>query len=100
MPAVSIVQTDDLREWLHRLRDECAKARIAARVQRMADANPGDVRSLGGGLMEMRIDFGPGYRVYFVRQGVSIILLLCGGDKRSQRRDIAKARKLIEESHA
>lgn len=59
--------------------------------------NPGDVRALGGGLMEMRIDYGPGYRLYFVRQGGSIILLLCGGDKRSQQRDIAKARKLIVE---
>lgn len=71
------------------------KARIAARIRLIELENPGDIRSLGGGLMEMRIDYGPGYRLYFVRQGSSIILLLCGGDKGSQQRD--KARKLIVE---
>jgi putative addiction module killer protein len=97
MAAVSVLQTDEFRDWLDRLRDERAKARIAARIRRMERENPGDVRALGGGLIEMRIDFGPGYRIYWVRQGRSIILLLCGGDKRSQQRDITKARALIEE---
>lgn len=97
MAAVSVLQTDEFRDWLDRLRDERAKARIAARIRRMEQENPGDVRALGGGLIEMRIDFGPGYRVYWVRRGRSIILLLCGGDKRSQQRDITKARALIEE---
>ena len=97
MAAVSVLQTDEFRDWLDRLRDERAKARIAARIRRMEQENPGDVRALGGGLIEMRIDFGPGYRIYWVRRGRSIILLLCGGDKRSQQRDITKARALIEE---
>lgn len=97
MAAVSVLQTDEFRDWLDRLRDERAKARIAARIRRMERENPGDVRALGGGLIEMRIDFGPGYRIYWVRRGRSIILLLCGGDKRSQQRDITKARALIEE---
>lgn len=97
MATLVVRQTEDFRGWLLRLRDERAKARIAARIRRMEFENPGDVRALGGGLMEMRIDYGPGYRLYFVRQGGSIILLLCGGDKRSQQRDIAKARKLIVE---
>ena len=97
MTGVSVRQTDNFRDWLHRLRDERAKARIAARIRRMELENPGDVRSLGGGLMEMRMDYGPGYRIYFMRRGSSIILLLCGGDKKSQPRDIAKARELIVE---
>ena len=97
MAAVSVLQTDEFRDWLDRLRDERAKAQIAARIRRMEQENPGDVRALGGGLIEMRIDFGPGYRIYWVRRGRSIILLLCGGDKRSQQRDITKARALIEE---
>lgn len=97
MAAVSVLQTDEFRDWLDRLRDERAKARIAARIRRMEQENRGDIRALGGGLIEMRIDFGPGYRIYWVRRGRSIILLLCGGDKRSQQRDITKARALIEE---
>ena len=96
MATLAVRQTEDFRDWLLRLRDERAKARIAARIRRMELENPGDVRSLGGRLMEM-IDYGPGYRIYFVRQGGSIVLLLCGGDKRSQQRDIVKARKLIVE---
>jgi putative addiction module killer protein len=90
-------QTDEFRAWLHRLRDERAKARIAARVRRMVSGNPGDTKSLGGGLMEMRIDYGPGYRIYFARRGTLVVLLLCGGDKRTQQRDIATARELMEE---
>jgi putative addiction module killer protein len=97
MIAIRFLQTDDFRDWLHRLRDERAKARIAARIQRMQQGNPGDIRPLRGGLIEMRIDFGPGYRVYFVRREASTVVLLCGGDKRTQQRDIAKARELIEE---
>jgi putative addiction module killer protein len=97
MVAIGVLQTDEFRKWLHQLRDERAKARVAARVRRMEDGNPGDTRSLGGGLMEMRIDYGPGYRIYFAHRGAAIVLLLCGGDKRTQQRDIAKARELMEE---
>jgi putative addiction module killer protein len=97
MADIALRQTDEFRDWLHRLRDERAKARIAARVRRMERGNPGDTRLLGGGLMEMRIDYGPGYRIYLVRRSALIVLLLCGGDKRTQQRDIAKARELMKE---
>jgi putative addiction module killer protein len=97
MADIALRQTDEFRDWLHRLRDERAKARIAARVRRMERGNSGDTRLLGGGLMEMRIDYGPGYRIYLVRRSALIVLLLCGGDKRTQQRDIAKARELMKE---
>jgi putative addiction module killer protein len=91
---LEVRQTDDFRAWLANLRDDKAVARIGARIRRMEQGNPGDVRSLGEGLLEMRIDYGPGYRVYFVRKGPVIVVLLCGGDKRWQPRDIALARAL------
>lgn len=88
-------QTDVFREWLRRMHDQRAKARIGSRIRRLELGNPGDVRSLGGGLMEMRVDYGPGYRVYFM-QHVSIVILLCGGDKRRQQHDIRRAYGLME----
>ncbi len=97
MLVVNLRQTQEFRDWLHRLRDEKGKARIVSRLRRMELGNPGDARSLGGGLNELRIDFGPGYRVYFVSQGASAVLLLCGGDKDTQRRDIERARELLKE---
>jgi len=78
------------------LSDGRAKTRIAARIRRLEQGNLGDCRSLGSGLVEMRIDHGPGYRVYFVRRGAIVVVLLCGGDKRTQRQDVEKARKLAE----
>jgi putative addiction module killer protein len=97
--AVEVRQTDAFREWLRRLRDQRAKARIDARIRRLELGNPGDVRSLGGGLTEIRIDYGPGYRIYFTQQG-SVVILLRDGDKRRQDRDIKQARKLLEQHHA
>jgi putative addiction module killer protein len=76
------------------LRDHRAKAKIAARIDRLASGNPGDVAPVGHGISELRINFGPGYRVYFVKQGKNIVLLLCGGDKSTQAQDI-KAAKLL-----
>jgi putative addiction module killer protein len=73
------------------------RARITARLRRLSLGNPGDVKSVGGGVSEMRIDHGPGYRVYFVRRGDLIVVLLCGGDKRTQDRDIARAIRLAQE---
>ena len=70
--------------------------RIDARIERLANGNPGDVRPVGNGVSELRIDYGPGYRVYFVQRGKVLIILLCGGDKASQRRDMAKAIGLAE----
>jgi putative addiction module killer protein len=69
-------------------------ARIAARIDRLALGNPGDVKPIGSGISEMRIDYGPGYRVYFVQQGSTVVLILCGGDKRTQAADIKRAIKI------
>jgi putative addiction module killer protein len=83
--------------WLRNLRDDKAITRVAARIRRLEQGNPGDVKSLGSGLLEMRIDYGPGYRVYYVRRGAVIVVLLCGGDKRAQQRDIRRAQALAAE---
>jgi putative addiction module killer protein len=87
----SLQQTDVFALWLSRLRDDRARARIVARIRRAGLGHLGDARSVGGKVFEMRVDFGPGYRIYFTRRGERIILLLCGGDKSSQRRDIKRA---------
>ncbi len=92
----TIRETEEFSEWLAGLRDVQAKARIARRVYRLADGNPGDVKPVGESVSELRIDYGPGYRVYFIQDGKVVIVLLCGGDKSSQRRDIAKAKKLAK----
>ena len=70
--------------------------RVVGRIRRMQQGNFGDVRSLGRGLMEMRVDYGPGYRIYFVRRGELVVILLCGGDKRAQTKDIERARNMAE----
>lgn len=82
---------------MYRLRDVQGRAVIARRVERIAASNFGDHKSVGDGVSELRIAFGPGYRVYFTRRGSQIVVLLCGGDKSSQRRDIAKAKQLVKE---
>jgi putative addiction module killer protein len=94
---IEIRETAIFAAWLERLRDTAAKARIAARVQRLAFGNPGDVKAVGAGVSELRISHGPGYRVYYVRRGATLIILLCGGDKRTQQRDIAAAKVLARE---
>ena len=73
-----------------------AVTRIVDRIRRMEMGNPGDAKSIGQGIFEMRIDYGPGYRIYYVHRGAQIVLLLCGGDKRTQQRDIQRAQKLAE----
>jgi len=93
---LEVRQTIQFSRWLRRLADANASARIVARIRRMEMGNPGNCKSLGQGLMEMRIDHGPGYRVYFVRRGSAVVILLCGGDKRTQEKDIARARALAE----
>jgi putative addiction module killer protein len=77
--------------------DRLAAARIASRIERLADGHLGDVKSVGEGVNELRIDYGPGYRIYFSRRGVALYLLLCGGDKSTQDRDIRKAKRLAKE---
>ena len=92
MPEVR--QTEVFARWLGSLRDRQARARIQARIDRLEIGNPGDVKPVGGGVSEMRIDYGPGYRVYFVERGATLVILLAGGDKRTQSRDIATAQEL------
>ena len=87
-------------EWLQGLADRQARTRIEARLARVAVGNFGDVEPVGGGVLELRIDWGPGYRVYFSRVGQVIILLLCGGDKRTQQRDIKRAKAYFEDYKA
>ena len=83
--------------WLNGLRDARAVAKIAIRIKRLADGNFGDVAPVGDGVSELRIHYGPGYRVYFVRRGEVVVILLCGGDKSTQARDIAVARDMARE---
>ena len=94
---LEIRQTDVYARWFRRLRDKQAKARINARIRRLSLGNPGNVRAVGEGVSELRIDYGPGYRVYFVRRGQFLALLLAGGDKSTQDQDIEKARNLARE---
>jgi putative addiction module killer protein len=82
-----IQQTGVFARWLDGLHDSRARVRIQARIDRLEIGNPGDVRPVGGGISEMRIDYGPGYRVYFVQRGTAVVVLLAGGDKRTQDRD-------------
>jgi len=91
-----IRQTETFSEWLRNLSDSRAKARIAARIDRLALGNPGDVAPVGEGVSEMRVHYGPGYRVYFVQRGAALVLL-CGGDKSSQGSDIRTAKWLSSE---
>lgn len=91
---MEIKKTDTYATWLDALRDLRARARIQARVERLAAGNPGDVKSVGSGVSELRIDHGPGYRVYFVQRGKEFIILLAGGDKSTQARDIKTAIQL------
>jgi len=93
---LKIIRSDVFDRWLHGLRDRAGRARILARVERMAEGNLGDCKAVGG-VMEVRAHAGPGYRLYFIREGDAVIVLLCGGDKSSQQRDIARARKLEEQ---
>jgi putative addiction module killer protein len=94
---VEIRQTSVFSAWLLSLRDLRAKARIAGRIDRMRHGNPGDVRPVGSGVTEMRIDYGPGYRVYYVKREQVTVLLLCGGNKATQARDIRQAIRMAAE---
>ena len=94
---LTVKRTAEFSSWLRDLGDIRARAKIIARIDRLALGNPGDVAPVGSGVSEMRIHYGPGYRVYFVQRGVEIVVLLCGGDKSSQSSDIATAKKLASE---
>ena len=92
---VPIIRSGVFDDWLSPLRDAVARARINARILRLRFGNPGDVKAVGEGVQEMRINHGPGYRVYFARRGAALILLLCGGSKATQRQDIERAKELL-----
>lgn len=88
---IEIRQTKTYSEWFSGLRDRQAKVRIDIRIRRLSTGNPGDVKPVGQGVSELRVDYGPGYRVYFIQQGKTLIILLAGGDKKTQERDIKTA---------
>lgn len=87
---VAVLRTDDFDSWLRRLKDRQGKLRILERIDRLANGNAGDAKSVGRGVWELRMTYGPGYRVYYLRDGDQLILLLCGGDKSTQQKDISR----------
>jgi putative addiction module killer protein len=91
-----ILKSKTFDTWFSKLRDRRARARIAVRIDRLALGNPGDVKPVGSGVREMRIDYGPGYRVYYAQRGRVIVLILCGGTKRTQAADIRRAIEIAE----
>ena len=91
---MQILRSDEFDAWLRKLRDERARARIQARILRLSMGNAGDAKPVGEGISEMRIDYGQGYRVYFIQRGDELIVLLCGGDKSSQDRDIKQSKSI------
>jgi len=95
---IEIRETETFSSWLTALRDDRARAKIAVRIRRLAFGNPGDVKPVGEGISELRIHQDAGYRVYFVQRGEQLIVLLCGGDKSTQEKDIAAAKKLAKET--
>lgn len=93
---IEIRKTETFVKWLDGLRDIKARSRILVRIERLAAGNPGDVKPVGEGVSELRIDYGPGYRVYFVKRGEAVIVLLAGGDKSTQAKDIRAAIRLAQ----
>lgn len=95
--SIRILQTSEYSRWFGALRDERARTRILARIRRLSIGNFGDAKTVGGGVSELRIDHGPGYRLYFARRGAGLVLLLIGGDKSRQKSDIDRARTIAAE---
>ncbi len=94
---IQVLRSETFIRWLSRLKDLQAQSRIADRIDRLRQGNLGDSKAVGGGVFELRLAFGPGYRIYFMRQGVEIVILLCGGDKSTQTSDIRKAIQMAED---
>lgn len=93
---IEIRETDTFKKWFSSLKDKRAKARIDVRIRRVSLGNFGDIEPIGNGVSELKIDYGPGYRVYFVKQEAIIVILLCGGGKSTQSKDIKKAHELAQ----
>jgi putative addiction module killer protein len=94
---VEIVRSDTFDGWLRGLRDRQARARILVRIDRLAAGNPGDIKPVGSGVSEIRIDYGPGYRLYLMQKGTVLVVLLAGGEKSTQAADIARAKAIAQE---
>lgn len=94
---VKVVRSSTFDQWLRGLKDRQAAARVQVRIDRLADGNPGDVKPVGSGISELRISYGPGYRVYYIKKGKILVVLLCGGDKASQSKDIDIAQRIATE---
>ncbi len=94
---VEIRQTETYLQWFRALRDRQAKARINVRIRRLSMGNPGDVKPVGKGVSELRINYGPGYRIYFIQRGEDLVILLAGGDKKTQGQDIRAALNLAQD---
>ena len=97
MAPIRTVRSETFDKWMKGLKDKRGAARIQLRIDRLASGNPGDARPVGSGVSELRVDVGPGYRVYYQQHGVVLILLLCGGDKSTQKKDIEKAHEIAKE---
>lgn len=94
---IEVIKSDVFDRWLNSLRDRQARAKVQARIRRLSIGNPGDVKPVGEGVSEMRIDYGPGYRVYYMQRGLVVVVLLSGGDKNTQARDIAHAKAIAKQ---
>ncbi|MGB4891028.1 MAG: type II toxin-antitoxin system RelE/ParE family toxin [Propionicimonas sp.] len=96
---VEILTTQVFDRWLRKLKDRQARLRIVERIDRLAHGSPGDTKPVGGGVWELRLTYGPGYRVYYLQDGDHLVLLLCGGDKSTQQADINRAHQLADDWH-
>lgn len=96
---IEVFTTDDFDRWLHKLKDRQGRLRILSRLDRLAHGNSGDAKPVGQGVFELRLTYGPGYRIYYTQRSNRVVLLLCGGDKSTQRSDISKAQQLAADWH-
>jgi len=94
---VEVIQSDHFKKWISSLKDHVAKTRIIARIRNMMIGHAGDCKPVGEGIFEARLHTGPGYRIYFIRDKTTIIVLLCGGDKSTQQRDISRAKQIAQQ---
>lgn len=97
MSMIEILQTNEFSDWIRNLRDKTARFRIIVQIDKLKLGNFNNTKALGGSLFEQKVDYGPGYRVYFLKKGQNIVILLCGGDKSTQQKDITKAQIMAKE---